>query len=216
MIRGFAGRMTALGMAVAGVWAGAAMPAQAYPHTGLYFQPTSGVTVSLWDGALQGTALLGGTQMPFQLLDLAARLPVPLAIRPFNWPARLIGMVGYRQQSSDRGDTVRGLDMGVQATYQLYDWLGFHGSFDMPLMVHGSLAGANTGISPLVLPRINLGASFELPAGPTAIVGLTAWSYPDPLLRGGVFPGNLGWQPGLLIGMNWGGPKFGDPLIPGI
>lgn len=216
MIRVNAGRMAAAAFVAVGVWGSVSSPAAAFPHTGLYYQPASGVTLSLWDGALQGTALLGGTQLPFQLLDLAARMPVPLAVRPFGWPARLVGMVGYRQQSSDKGDTVRGLDMGLQATYQLFDWLGFHGSFDLPVMVHGTLAGTNTGISPLVLPRVNLGASFELPAGPTAIVGLAVWSYPDPLLRGGVFPGNLGWQPGLLIGMNWGGPKFGDPLVPGI
>jgi hypothetical protein len=204
------------GMMAAAAGLALATPAQAFPHTGLYFQPSSAVTVSVWDGALQGTALLGGTQMPFQLLDLAARLPIPLSMRPFGLPLRVVGMVGYRQQSSDKGDTVRGLDMGVQGNYQLFDWLSFHASFDLPVMVHGSLAGTNTGISPLVLPRLNLGASFNLAAGPTAIVGLTAWSYPDPLLRGGAFPGNLAWQPGLLLGLNWGGPRFGDPLIPGI
>ncbi|MBC7545442.1 MAG: hypothetical protein H7338_22165, partial [Candidatus Sericytochromatia bacterium] len=84
----------------------------------------------------------------------------------------------------------------------------------MPVMVHGSLAGANTGISPLPLPRFNLGASATSPQGVTGIVGLTLWSMPAPLLGGGVFPGGLTWMPGLMLGLNWDGPKFGDPIVP--
>ncbi|MBC7542920.1 MAG: hypothetical protein H7338_09340, partial [Candidatus Sericytochromatia bacterium] len=104
----------------------ATMPANAFPQTGLYYQPNSRLLVSIYDGAVEASGLLGGTTMPFQLLDLAARFPFPIATKPFGWPVRLLGLAGYRQQSTDRGDTVRGLDMALQAKYRFFDWLAFH------------------------------------------------------------------------------------------
>ena len=145
---------------------------------------------------------------------MAARFPFPIATQPFGWPLRLTGLLGYRQQSTDRNDTVRGLDMALQAKYRMFNWLAFHAEIGLPVMVQGSLAGTNSGISPLVLPRFNLGASATSPQGVTGIVGLTLWSMPAPLLQGGVFPGGTTWMPGLLLGMNWSGPTFGDPIVP--
>jgi hypothetical protein len=192
----------------------ASTPAVAFPQTGIYYQPNARVLVSIYDGAVEASALLGGTTMPYQLLDLAARLPFPVTTRPFGWPLRVMGLVGYRQQSSDRGDTVRGLDMGIQAKYRLLDWLALHAEIGVPIMVQGSLAGANTGISPLPLPRFNLGASATSSVGVTAIVGVTVWSLPESLLGGGVFTGGITWMPGLLVGLNWNLPKIGEPLVP--
>lgn len=202
------------------VWLSAA-PAPAVPLGGAFYQ-----SVPNGAGNIQAVAEDGVLQVDYvptvsrpsgigsmQLLQAAARIPVPLLDGAFG----LRGLIGYHQQWAyyDGGaeDTYGGIDAGLSASLQLGS-LPYVGDYLKPVIAYGysmqnrlitaKAQGTGFATGGLMLPSYGAGLGFQLPTKGILYLGMETWSVPMELGTGTVgFSTDLRTFDGLVLGYRW-------------
>lgn len=200
----------------------AALPADAVPESGLYYQSLGGPVV----GGLQAVAHDGivevdyipalnrrlGTSAPMQLLQAAARFPAPI----LDSPLVIRGLIGYRQQWAyydGQEDTYGGIDTGLVAMLQMGE-VPFIGPFLSPFTVHGYIfrnwlviakaQGNNFSPKGLTLPTFGWGVGYELPNGGRMYAGIESWTIPIEIGSGQTeFSSRMRLFQQLVVGYRW-------------